>query len=50
MTKDEFMYDHDQSTINDLLNRHMDFHGLGDKSEEKQKEKAKVSNPREFFL
>lgn len=47
MTSNEFMYDHDHSTIVDLLNRHMEFHGLGEKKEE---EKTKVSNPREFFL
>lgn len=46
MTSSEFMYDHDQSSIVDLLNRHMEFHGLGEKKEEKNK----VSNPREFFL
>ena len=48
MTKDEFMYDHNQSSITDLLIRHMEFHGLGESKEEKIK--PKPSNPREFFF
>lgn len=50
MTKDEFMYDHNQSSITDLLNRHMEFHGLSEKSEQEKVEKSKATNPREFFI
>lgn len=49
MTQNEFMYDHDYSTIVDLLNRHMEFHGMAGK-EENENEKPKASNPKEFFI
>lgn len=47
MTQNEFMYDHDYSTIVDLLNRHMEFHGMAEKE---KNEKPETSNPREFFI
>lgn len=46
MTKEEFLYYHDYSSIVDLLNRHMEFHGMT----QKETEIEKTANPREFFI
>lgn len=48
MSKDEFMYEHNLSSITDLLHRHMEFHGMIDETAKEKIEKT--SNPREFFI
>lgn len=45
MSKQEFMYDHDYDSIVDLINREIEFMGLG------RTTKTEVfTDPREFFI
>ena len=50
MTHDEFMFDHDLQSAVDLIERHLEYHGLKESHQEEKIEKVSLENAKGFFI